>query len=212
MVNLEEIREVRKIESLIEAGEIEDFKYALSRVTFDINRYFDTGVGEILPLLHTAAIKIKPEMCQLLINVGARVQTKNKSGRTALIEAVRCRTKSIIKIVDVLSDSVNEQDNMGMTALMFAATGSGLFGSKKGNLDLVEKLINVGADIYARDKNGLTALGHAVNDNSKSKMATNSDVVSLLKKTYVIDKALESFNKKFKYSFDKNGGIVVTEK
>jgi len=62
---------------------------------------------------------------------------------------------------------VNHQDNMGLTPLMFAVN--------KGNRDVVETLLDNGADVYIRDKNGKTALASAAT-------YADGDVVQLLDK------------------------------
>eukprot|EP00967_Tisochrysis_lutea_P150496 scaffold291299_cov31-Tisochrysis_lutea.AAC.1 len=49
---------------------------------------------------------------------------------------------------------VNMQDNNGMTALMHAVL--------KGNVDAVDEIIDLGADVDKQDNGGMTALMHAV--------------------------------------------------
>ncbi|PKG83318.1 hypothetical protein CXF85_11355 [Colwellia sp. 75C3] len=163
-------------------------------------------------LLTRAAVNLDYEMCSHLIkNYHANTCNQSQYGRTALIEMVRTRSgKWNKKIVQLLSRSVNIQDSSGNTALMFAATGAGCFGSKKGNLQIIKHLIELKADLALTDRRGLTALGRAIESNNVSKNSTNDDVVEYLEKVMIQQEALKLFNQQYIYEVSDKGELSVT--
>jgi hypothetical protein len=150
------------------------------------------------------------EMCKFLIiemTVDVCYQNLN-NGRTTLIEMMQARSsKTSIKIMDLLKRSVHLQDNSGKTALMFASVGAGLFGSKCGNPKLINRLLNYGADLFAQDKTGCTALGWAIESNNQSKKKTNDEVINLLEGEMLKEAAIREFKKHFYYEFDHKGNF-----
>jgi len=146
----------------------------------DLNHIFNDNSRDT-PLI-SAAISRKYEICQWLINTGnASIKAKNKNGRTALIEMVRCRNSNWPrKLAKLFAASVNEQDKSGKTALMFASVGAGLFGSNKGNLKVIKQLLEFGADIFIADNFENTALSYAKLSNKRGRVASNYAVVEYL--------------------------------
>jgi len=109
-------------------------------------------------------------ICKQLIALGASPRAKSdRTGRTPLIDAVHYRQFSK-KIGGLLVDSINDQDVDGLTALMHAVLGAGLFGSEQGNASIVDALLPLGADPSVRDKQGRTALDHAKADAIKDRL------------------------------------------
>ena len=89
-----------------------------------------------------------------LLNAKADVNSKNKSGDTALT-LLRFDDKGHLKLLGELIGAkvkinVNIQNNCGNTAL--------IEGAGKGYCEAVERLIRAGADANIRNKNGVTAL------------------------------------------------------
>jgi ankyrin repeat protein len=125
-----------------------------------------------------------------------------KYGRTALIEMVRRRGKYHTEVAALLQSSVNAKDSEGKTALMFAAEGGGLFGSRRGNLSLARDLIGLDADPLIQDRGGRTALGYAIASNDKG---TNQDMVDYLEELIRTRIALREFEKLYEYTFDRKG-------
>ena len=165
------------------------------------------------PLFY-AALRGRFEVCRHLISsLGASVFARDRAGRTALMEMIRCRGKQWPKaIAELLKGSVNEQDASGMTALMFACQGAGAFGSRKGNLAIISQLIELGADTGLRNKRGQTAVGVAEAENSVSKSSANSEVVSYLQSVAIEQRAISEFLAKYRCSFDSNGVLVLSPK
>jgi ankyrin repeat protein len=141
-------------------------------------------------------------LCKLLIEHGASPRTTMRHGRTTLIEMVQRRGKYHNKVAALLQSSINVQDNDGRTALMFAAEGAGLFGSRRGNLSLARDLIGLHADPLIQDHRGKTALGYALASNDKG---TNQDMVHHLKQLMKMTIALREFDKLYRHEFDNNG-------
>lgn len=149
--------------------------------------------------LHTAAAMKNLEMVKFLLNRGANVDNQRQGGRTPLMDAVLIGSQDTC-IVQHLLDAgadVQLQDENKLSALHFAQTEElidilvkkgacvnavDIDGStalhhrvKQGvpNLPAVQKLIDAGAEVNAKDKYGNTPLKEAVRGN-------NLDLVSYL--------------------------------
>jgi len=147
----------------------------------DVNFIFNED-GDT-PLIRAALYKNNEISQWLIVNCNASINAKNKIGRTPLIEMVRCRDSAWPKKLALLfALSVNEQDVDGHTALMFASQGAGLFGSKRGNIKIIEQLLGFGADVFLKDKYNNTALDLAKRSNNRSKTRNNQTIVDFLEK------------------------------
>lgn len=144
-------------------------------------------------------------LCKLLMERGASADARLKSGRTALMEMIRNRGNYYSKVAALLRGSVNAQDNAGMTALMFAAEGVGLFGSRRGNMTAIRDLISLGADPSLEDGRGLTALGHAIASNDTE---MNQPAIDYLKEQMVQRVALREFDRSYAHEFDGKGCLT----
>lgn len=129
-------------------------------------------------------------------------------GRTALSLMVWFRTYNP-EIAWRLRDSVNVPDDDGRTALMYAAQGAGLFGSRRGSLTIARDLLALGADLSSADRQGVTALGFAIRSNDTGK---NNKMIEFLQKEMVKEEALRSFSKRHTYHFNDRGQMEVTER
>ena len=112
----------------------------------------------------------------LLDNKKTDVDATDNNNATALMYAAQ---QGCIKEVNLLLDkgaNVKAKDNKGLTALMYASIGInkandlakiaaevvGVSGNDKGaNSEVIEKLLQEGAEINAKDDQGKTALKHA---------------------------------------------------
>lgn len=167
------------------------------------------------PLSRAARCKtaaVAASTCEKLIKLGASPEARSKkNGGTALILMVSHRSNEVpyrANVAALLRNSINIQDDGGKTALMYAAEGAGLFGSRRGNLSVVRDLIGLGADTLAQDNAGRTALGHAIASNDKG---TNEEVVNYLKDTMTTQVALREFRKNYAYDFDQKGNLNFSE-
>lgn len=88
------------------------------------------------------------EMIKLLLDRGADVNLKSKSGNTALIEACSQGSVKITKYLIENGAKINDNNNIGHTPYMFA--------SGKGQTELATYLISQGADINSEDRYGVT--------------------------------------------------------
>jgi hypothetical protein len=117
-------------------------------------------------------------ICRLLLERGATPHARTgQVGRTSLILMARYRVFHK-KVADLLAASINDVDDQGYTALMFAAVGQGLFGQRRGNLGMVKYLVGLGADVSVRTNLGSTALDHAIRRNDTEQ---NGDVIDYLR-------------------------------
>ncbi len=190
--------------SMIKENRLEDISQILSTTPCDIAEIKDDS-GR--PMLFIAAIEQNHELCELLIDQHrASVHTIDSAGRTALIEMVRTRSKKWPpKIADLFSSTVNHQDRDGRTALMFAAEGAGLFGSKRGNIGIASQLLEMGADVTLTDRRGNTALGHAMKNNEASPTSNNEEMVAFLKQEIISQVALREFHNKYDHEITNDG-------
>ncbi|MCH2245520.1 MAG: ankyrin repeat domain-containing protein [Crocosphaera sp.] len=118
-------------------------------------------------LLYTliAVLAENKEMLELLINHGADVNAKDKSGITPLHHGVSIANKEIVQLLINHGADVNAKDDYVRTPLNF--------GVSIANKEIVQLLINHGADVNAKDKSGITPLHDAV-------FAENKEIVELL--------------------------------
>jgi ankyrin repeat protein len=92
----------------------------------------------------------KAQVVSLLVNAGAQVDTRDEAGRTPLAHASLFGFhQTAIALIDAGAD-VNARDDNGRTPLMHAAVGSG-------TVDLVETLLDDGADRDMQSTDGQTA-------------------------------------------------------
>ncbi|ORX57875.1 ankyrin [Piromyces finnis] len=122
-----------------------------SRIIKDINVTDQLG---FTALMH-AVINGNKENVKYLIDHGADVTIKNKRGQTAAFFAINSSNKEIVKLL-IRSDHdlINNKDELGAKLL--------LFGVKKGNQDIVELLLELGANVNHTNSKGETALFHAI--------------------------------------------------
>ena len=113
-------------------------------------------------ILHYAVLSDNPKMIKLLVDHGADVNAKANNGWTVLhsavlngnVEAIHAKTRVIFTTTPVIK-------------------GEGIY--LKGNLEVVQWLVEYGADVNAKDNDGCTVLHSAVENG-------NLDVINYLVK------------------------------
>ncbi|MDX1917018.1 MAG: ankyrin repeat domain-containing protein [Rickettsiaceae bacterium] len=116
------------------------------------------------------------EITRLLLNSGANFNAADRYGTTALMEAVSKGHTEIAALLLESGSDVNAADNNGKTALMNAAERSAMWNHFKdrghklneGNtaLDMINLLLQSGAEVNAADNEGNTAFMYAVSRNN----------------------------------------------
>lgn len=99
------------------------------------------------PLGIAAAYCDNPQVLQTLIDAGADIHTINNAGENLLITAARNPNPEITKFVLKLGFDIEDRDNEGFTALLNAAC-------YQSNTDVLDILINAGANLYAKTNSG----------------------------------------------------------
>jgi ankyrin repeat protein len=106
-------------------------------------------------LLHDAALKGFPEIVEMLIAHGAKVDAVNAEGATALHDAALAGTTSVIATLLDKGANINARDaETGATALHNAASW--------GRVDAVRILLKRGADASIANKSGASPLQSAI--------------------------------------------------
>jgi ankyrin repeat protein len=108
------------------------------------------------PLLF-AASNDDPAMIEYLISKGGNPNEIDADGLTALGWATLANHAGTVQALLKGGAQVNHVDKLGMTPLLYAASAD------FGDTAVLEQLIAAGADLKAKNKQGLTALDLAVN-------------------------------------------------
>ena len=159
--------------------------------------------------LHIASMRGHHHLIKLLAPTPESFYFKDNDGCTPLHYAcenshLKCIRECIVHVPDVISDLMNVANNDGITPLS-VRTGSGgtilHVTCYKGDINLVKKLLEVGADPNEADKFGYTPLMRAVVSTSKFGVtmdAVNSIITTLCNSTcnvnapFVVSKPFDS--------------------
>jgi ankyrin repeat domain-containing protein 50 len=120
----------------------------------------------------------RKEVIQLLLEKGANLIAKDNSGQTALHWAVVALRKEVVQLLLDNGADVTAKDDSGRTALHYATLDDReIFDSRKtlddkwffnGAKEMVQQLLEKGADVTAKDDNGRTALHYATLGDGKT--------------------------------------------
>ena len=164
-------------------GQTENVRYLVGLKEVDVNHTSEDGYT----VLHCAGENNYPVVCQVLIDAGADIETKENKGRPPLHKASSSGALNVVKVLVEAGADVCVTDNTGRTCLIFAAmfghteTVRYLVGLKDvdvnysgyeccsalshavvGNhADVVQVLIDAGADIETQEKKGRSPLHKA---------------------------------------------------
>lgn len=127
-----------------------------SAATVFINRVFSAmGVGPVIseeagidPHIHADERRLK--FATLLLDHGAKVDSVDNDGWTALMWAAWSGLSNVANLLVERGCPLNAADRQGNTALIIAA--------QRGNHEIVEILVTKHADLSLRNRAGLTAL------------------------------------------------------
>lgn len=136
--------------------ELCDLLNEVKRGNLEYVRNFDGNIGNLdLPfggttLLMEAAKRGSDEMCKILIDKRANINTTNESGKSALhFAAIFGHVLFCERLINV-GAVIDMKDKEGFTPLYLAA--------EYGNVLVCKRLIKRGANVNTTDKNGITPL------------------------------------------------------
>lgn len=121
-----------------------------------------------------AATRGTADALAAVINAGGNVSDQNRWGQTALIGAAMSGSAEKVKMILAVASKnlINEADRQGMTALHYAAAG-------EGPAEVVQMLIDAGANVKALDNDKVTPLMRAADranvDSVKILLAAGAD-------------------------------------
>ena len=101
-------------------------------------------------ILMRVAREGRPDIANILIENGAKVNFKGKVGASALTIAAEHGNAGVARILLVKGADVNIRNDHGNTALMY--------GAEYGHTEIVRLLLAAGADVTSKDLDGETAL------------------------------------------------------
>jgi ankyrin repeat protein len=136
------------VKILLDAGAAVNTKHRLGDSALIMSA--GPSIPEMNPQPGAAPQEPATEIMSLLLANGADANFKGQSGHTALMAA---NSAAKINLLIVREARVNAQDEEGLTALMHAVD--------RGEVEVVEALLQAGADAGLRDAKGATALLHA---------------------------------------------------
>ena len=130
------------------------------------SRYYNIRSFSMLPLMVAVNLdenKKMEKVVSFLMQKGAKIDAKNREGKTALMYAVCCEGRRVgsINLCRMLINAgadVHIKDNEGITALMYAAYSH--------DSECVDLLIKNNANINEKDKNSAAALIYACKNSS----------------------------------------------
>jgi ankyrin repeat protein len=147
------------------------FKAIQKSDTQAVKRLLDRGIdanardAEDTPALMAAVLYADASCVKLLLNHGADPNATNKFGATALMWAVPDIAKTKLLIASGADVNASSK-NLGRTPLLIAA-------SYPGSVSVLQLLLDHGANIHAKDRRGMHALGRAT-------LSADVDVVRFL--------------------------------
>lgn len=196
----------QKLSAAVKAGDLCEVQRLCDAEGVEPRYVFEEGKTLLFP----AAASQRLEVCAWLIEQGVLIDHQDSTGRTALLTAICMRDGGWRReLIALLESSINVADNGGLTPLMRAAEGAGLFGAKRGNLQILKGLIERGADLFAQDNQGLTALGHAKSSASASPRGANDEVVEFLEQAMVQAAAKMEFHRLYLHHFSPKGVLML---
>ncbi len=126
--------------------------------------------------LHIAAEQGSDMAARHLLNAGAKIDPRSNDGLTPLCVAASKGSPTTVELLCKKGANVNFQTPRGMTPLMFAA-------SQHDGDETIPILVNAGARLELTDKDGMTALHHALKealegwtDNTRALLVAGADV------------------------------------
>lgn len=133
---------------LLKSGTVEEIEKVLPD---DVNAYNHNGITLLM-----IAAKNNPsvDVIELLISKGAYVNARNNIGATVLMASVTNPNPDIVRTLIKNNVEVNAFGAFKVTALMLACRMAD-------NPEVVEILLDAGADIKAKDQNGNSVVDYA---------------------------------------------------
>ena len=160
--------------------------------------------GQTALMLACLRKESKEDVITLLIDRGAEVKIKDVLGQTALIAA--CVSNAPKKVIELLLENIPQKDRLqyvqeknakwGRTALYYAC--------KKGKEEIIEYLIDNGADMYKEDNKGRTPI-------SMVDIKVRDKMLKALVRRELRNACVKNDKGEIEKQLDKVGGILPKE-
>lgn len=174
------------------------------------SRLLEARIGKLNADLRLAACDGDIKKVENALQRGANINSTGLQGSSALIDSEGCGlhgllTKSRVQLIELLiakGAEVNQQDDQGHTALMYAA--------RNGDTQAINSLLRNGARINLADKDGETALMKAAASscNEETVRALLSAGADLKARDHKGRNALDSFRSSYACPESKVGEIL----
>ncbi len=131
----------------------------------DINTKGNSGYcGTDVTVLHSAARSCDEAIIELLIEKGAHVNARAKTGKTPLFIAAMAGNKGAAKALLANGANVNARDDANNTPLHFTVRENNMatFSSIEGRIGLIQLLLDHGADVNAQNNSQYTPFHNSV--------------------------------------------------
>ncbi len=142
-------------DQLLEAaqkGDLKQIKTLVKRKGVCVNQQ---GLLGELPILSAVSAKEADVVLSCLIDLGAKINIQNKKGTTPLLKVIEKEDEKALEVLLSKGAILNFRHSFyGITPLIYCV--------KENKFSFLKKLLEAGADVNFADKNGKTALHHAV--------------------------------------------------
>ncbi|XP_045145761.1 ankyrin repeat domain-containing protein 26 isoform X2 [Echinops telfairi] len=178
------------------SGNVREVQRLLSLGRNDLDR----RDGHSRTPLHLACANGQVGVVKVLVKRKCFLNLCDRENRTALMKAVQCQEEECVAVLLENGADPNVMDLDGNTALHYATSG---------DISIAEQLLSHGADVEARNKDDLTPLSLAINENKEEMVAflmENKADIRAVDKAKSYREKMDKYKEELKHKYpDQNG-------